>query len=248
VSDESSFDFEGVFDEDYLYFYETMLTDERSDRETDFIVSMLGLKPGAQVLDVPCGHGRISNRLAARGFRVTGLDATELFLDAARKDAPAGVEYVHGDIRKLEWTGRFDAVLNWFTSFGYFDDDTNRSVLRGFRAALKPGGVALLELQNRDRLLTLLPSAPGMAHLFERGDDLMLDKNTLDLSTSRIAAERIIVRNGRVRRTLFTVRTFTAAELSDWLIAAGFAEVQVFGAEGEPFSRESTRLVVVARA
>jgi 2-polyprenyl-3-methyl-5-hydroxy-6-metoxy-1,4-benzoquinol methylase len=40
-----------------------------------------------EVLGLACGHGRIANRLAARGCRVTGLDATPLFLDLACRDA-----------------------------------------------------------------------------------------------------------------------------------------------------------------
>jgi SAM-dependent methyltransferase len=78
-----------------------------------------------EVLDLACGHGRIANRLAARGARVTGLDATPLFLDLARRDANArgvDVDYLEGDMRTLPWTGRFDRVVNWFTAFGYFDD------------------------------------------------------------------------------------------------------------------------------
>src|SRR4051812_42386441 len=79
------FDFDELFDEDYLYFYATHLTDEKNDTDTDAIVSSLGLQPGDAVLDAPCGHGRISNRLAARGIEVTGVDVTEVFLDVARQ-------------------------------------------------------------------------------------------------------------------------------------------------------------------
>ncbi|MGW3473529.1 class I SAM-dependent methyltransferase [Saccharopolyspora sp. NPDC000995] len=56
---------------------------------------------------------------------MTGLDCPPLFLDEAGADAEARgvqVEYVHGDMRVLPWVGRFDVVINWFTSFGYFSD------------------------------------------------------------------------------------------------------------------------------
>jgi 2-polyprenyl-3-methyl-5-hydroxy-6-metoxy-1,4-benzoquinol methylase len=90
---------EEVFDADDLYFYETRLTDERSDQEAELVWDLLGLSAGKEVLDLACGHGRIANRLAERGARVTGLDATPLFLERARADAAArGVEvdYVEG--------------------------------------------------------------------------------------------------------------------------------------------------------
>ena len=108
------------------------------------------------VLDLACGHGRIANRLAERGARVTGLDRTPLFLEVARRDAAArGVEvdYVEGDMRELAWEGGFDRVVSWFTSFGYFDDQANRGVLGGVHGALRPGGSLLIECNNLAELL-----------------------------------------------------------------------------------------------
>ena len=244
----------GLFDEDYLYFYDAILTPERSDAETEAIVQLGGLQPEMTVLDVPCGHGRLANRLASRGLSVTGLDSSKLFLDVARKDAAdrgVEVEYVEGDLRAIPWEGRFDTLLNWFTSFGYFDDDANREVLAGFRRALKPGGKLLLETINRERVLRLQQALPpGRIATFvgERGDDLMIDKVSFDPATGCTVTERIIVRAGRVRRVHFAVRTFTVPEIRDWVIGAGFAAFDALGSDGEPYHIDSDRLVVVATA
>ncbi|MGH2795293.1 MAG: SAM-dependent methyltransferase [Actinomycetota bacterium] len=243
-----------LFDEDYLYFYDEILSAERSDAETHAILDLGGLQPGMAVLDAPCGHGRLANRLAARGLSVTGLDSSALFLDVARKDVAelgVSVEYVQGDLREIPWEGRFDAVVNWFTSFGYFDDDTNRAVLAGFRKALKPGGRLLLETINRERVIKLqaaLPPGRPATFLAERGDDLMIDKVEFDPSTGCTVTERIIARGGKVRRVHFAVRTFTVPEIRDWVIGAGFTAFDALGSHGEPYALESERLVVVATA
>ena len=95
------FDAEGVFDDDYLHFFAASLA-ERSAAEADLIWRLLELEPGMEVLDLACGHGRIANRLAQRGCRVTGLDATPVFLRRARTEAEAlgvAVDYVQGDMR-----------------------------------------------------------------------------------------------------------------------------------------------------
>jgi 2-polyprenyl-3-methyl-5-hydroxy-6-metoxy-1,4-benzoquinol methylase len=235
----SDFEFEGVFDEDYLYFYETFLN-ERTPEEVERIVQLLELEPGTEILDCPCGHGRISNALAERGFRVTGLDATELFLERARTDAHergVDVEYVHGDMRELPWRERFDALVNWFTSFGYFSDDENRAVLRQFHDALKPGGRLVLETQNIARIL----GDPQPLHVVgERDDDLMIDRWTIDAENARFQTERLVMRDGRARKARFSVRWFTPPELRSWLEAAGFENVRFPGLTPE------TRLVVVA--
>lgn len=152
----SSFDFEGLFDLDYLYFYGPQLTPQRAEAEVDLVWQLLELKPGMKVLDLACGHGRITNPLAQRGCVMTGLDATDLFLQQARSDAAEQglqVEYLKGDMRTLPWTEQFDCVVNWFTAYGYFSDEENRQVLTEVYRALKPGGTFLLEHLNRDQVL-----------------------------------------------------------------------------------------------
>jgi ubiquinone/menaquinone biosynthesis C-methylase UbiE len=237
---------EDVFDEDYLYFYETFLTDEVSDRQTELIWSLLDLEPGMDVLDLACGHGRIANRLAARGARVVGLDATSLFLERARSDAEArgvDVEYVEGDMRELPWTERFDRVVNWFTAFGYFDDDENRRVLREMHRALRAGGRVAIENNNLPELLRRWQPAT----VVERDDDLAVDRSRFDPTTGRATTERVIVRDGRVRRFEFSVRMFVAVELRDWLVDAGFSSVDFYDGEGEPLAADGRRMITIAR-
>jgi 2-polyprenyl-3-methyl-5-hydroxy-6-metoxy-1,4-benzoquinol methylase len=234
----SDFDFEGVFDDDYLYFYEPMLS-ERTGDEVEQIAGLLELEAGAEILDCPCGHGRISNALAARGFRVAGIDASELFLARARADAEARgleVEYVQGDMRSLPWSERFDGLVNWFTSFGYFTDEQNKAVLRGFHDALRPGGRLIIETQNITRILL----QPRPQHWMERDGDLMLDEWKLDVENARFVTERTVVRDGKTRRTHFVVRWFSVPELRAWLEEVGFENVRAPGLAPE------TRLVVVA--
>lgn len=241
-----------IFDpDDYLHFYEEVLTPERSDASAELIASLLDLDPGQEVLDVACGHGRIAIRLAARGLRMTGLDRSRAFLDLAgdaARERGVEIELVEGDMRSLPWEGRFDGLVNWFTSFGYFDDATNREVLRGFARALKPGGRAVLDVRDRDGIASAIDAAGGTAvDVIERGDDLMIDRVTFDPATGRTATDRVIVRDGRVRRQHFELRVFTAPELRDWLLDAGFQAVDALDERGEPYGPGARRLVMLAR-
>lgn len=233
-----------LFDEDYLWFYEQRL-EKGSDAAVDLILRVLDLPDGAALLDAPCGHGRIARRLAERGFRVTGLDRSRLFLDRATGD----VEYVEGDMRDLPFAeAQFDAVVNWFSSFGYFDDEGNMQVLHGFRRVLNPGGALVLEQASRDFLLANLPASGQAVWLTERGDDLMIDKVTFDPVAGRSHTERIIVRDGRVRRTGFALAQPTVPELARMLRDAGFAHVEALDESGGPFKVGSRRVIMLARA
>ena len=234
-----------VFGEDYLYFYETWLDDELSERQAELLWTLLELVAGDAVLDVRCGHGRIANRLAERGARVTGVDADAFFLERAREGAEARgveVEYVHGDMRELPWEGRFDAVVNWFTSFGYFDDEGNRAWLETVLRTLKPGGRLALDVHNRDVFMrNRVPAA-----VVERDGDLAVDRFSYDVTTGRERTERWIVRGGGVRKTEYSVRFYSYPELRSLLLDVGFSAVEAVGHDGEPLTLDSRRMILVA--
>ncbi len=242
----STFDAAGTFNDEYLWFYEPVLTAERNRYEADEIVATLGLAPGAAILDAPCGHGRIANLLAADGYRVTGVDLTEVFLDRARGDAEAlgvDVDYLSGDLRRLPVAGPFDAAICWFTSFGYFDDEDNRRVLDEFARVLRPGGRLLIETIHHD----------GFVHGFtsdgietKRGDDVMSDVSSFDPITGRIETERTVKRGSSVRRSHHSVRLPTVPELGAWLSDAGFHAFLFSDRAGTPLRVDSWRLVATA--
>ena len=116
---------------------------------------------GAKVLDVPCGEGRMSLELAARGFRVSGIDiAQPLVDDANRKAASRGLhaDFEQMDMRDIPWEGEFDALLCWWGSFGYFDDAGNLNFAKAAASALKPGGRLVLQSVPYERLA----ASPGI--------------------------------------------------------------------------------------
>jgi SAM-dependent methyltransferase len=236
-----------LFDDDYLHFYADVIGDERSDADAELAARLLGLRPGLRVLDVPCGEGRIAGRLARRGCEVVGLDANERFLALARQRYPEAT-FVHGDMRALAYEAEFDAVVNWFSSFGYFDPATNDAVLAGFARALPPGGQLVLELLNPERVARLIELAGGTAaSVIERGGDLLVDRVSYDPAEGHSHTERFTVRHGRVRRLEFSLEQVPAPQLAERIERAGFREVRLFGRGGEPFTPESTRLIALAR-
>jgi len=237
------------FDDDYLRIYRPQFTPERTATETRFIADALRAQAGAEVLDVACGFGRHAIGMAKLGFRVTGLDFNPRYLEIAAADAAAAgvsVTWRAGDMRALGFDRAFDAVYSYFTSFGYFDDDDNERVLGEIARALRPGGAFLLEMANRDRLLT----HPQERTWSQREDGaLLMEEITLEWVSSRvISRQHLIDPNGGTKVTKeFSLRTYTCAELSALLRRHGMNVRAVFGgADGEPYVPDSRRLVIVA--
>ncbi|MGP3788305.1 class I SAM-dependent methyltransferase [Paenibacillus sp. 1A_MP2] len=141
--------YENSFGEDYLLVYKHR--DSRGARnEIDQMISWLELSPEAKILDLCCGMGRHSLALQEAGYVVTGLDLSEALLREARKqDGAEAINWLRGDMRALPLEGGFDAVVNLFTSFGYFEeDDDHVQVLREICRVLKPGGKFVIDFLN----------------------------------------------------------------------------------------------------
>jgi cyclopropane fatty-acyl-phospholipid synthase-like methyltransferase len=123
-----------------------------ASRLTGIIEEVIPIRTHTHLLDLACGRGRHSILLAKKGYRVTGIDLSEVAIRKAkahaRREQIKNVEFNTGDMR--ETTGKtFDAVVSLFTSFGYFlEDAENVRVLKNVRAMLKDEGLFLMDYLN----------------------------------------------------------------------------------------------------
>jgi SAM-dependent methyltransferase len=218
-----------------------------TDEDTRDLEERLELEPGSDVLDVPCGEGRVGRALARRGHRVTGVDITERFLEEGRRRAEAdGVDmpFVHGDMRELAFEDAFDAAMNFWGSFGYFDAEGDRAVATGAFRALRPGGRFLIETIT---LETLLPQF--REQLWHRmGETFVLQQTHFDHEMSRVETEWTFVGpegDRDVRDS--SIRVYSYLELTTLLRDAGFASFDAYDTtSGEPFGLGADRLTLIA--
>jgi SAM-dependent methyltransferase len=217
--------------------------------EVDQIAHLLELPPGAAVLDLCCGTGRHALELARRGHRVTAVDRTQAYLsraeDTAKKENLA-IEFVRSDMRAFHRPDAFDAVINLFTSFGYFEDPADdRRVLENVFISLRSGGRLLMELNGKEML-----ARNFRARDWHRLDDgsLFLEERTLHPGWDRIDTKWILINDqGRFERGI-QLRLYSAAELVALARSVGFNDVDVFGSlGGVPYDAAAQRLIMRAR-
>ena len=126
------------------------ITRDQSKIEIDFLIRFLPNPPYQHILDVCCGQGRHSNLLATRGHQITGIDLNQEALDKAKKASNDNASYHNMDMRCLnDLQDSFDAIINLWQSFGYFDDATNKDILRQMSSKLNPKGRLILDIYNR---------------------------------------------------------------------------------------------------
>lgn len=222
----------------------------RTELEAEQIATLLSLAPPARILDLPCGVGRHSIALARRGYRVTGIDLTPDYVEVARRRAaeiagPAP-QFRVGDMRAHDGDGSFDAVINIWTSFGYFKDiEDDRRVAGNFLRSLRPGGMLLMEMMGKE-VFAMRRQARDWQEL---GDgSILLTENRVTDSWSWISSRWMWVREGKTSTHTIEHRLYSFAELRELLASVGFAEIQALGSlGGAPYDHEAMRLVVKAR-
>jgi len=214
---------------------------EHTRREAEKLERLLGVNAGAEILDVPCGGGRLSLAFAERGYRMTGVDLSLPFLEHAR--AAPGAEAVcweHRDMRDLPWRDRFDGAFCVGNSFGYLDDEGNEAFLRSVRAALKPGARLALETPMvLENLFGHLQPRPW----WKAGDVYLLVENRYDPASSRLDIEYTFARNGTVEVRRGSHRAYAYRELVALIEAAGFSVTTA-----DPWTREAHAVSFVATA
>jgi SAM-dependent methyltransferase len=181
------------------------------------------------VLDLGCGTGHHAVELARRSYGVVGYDLSLQQLAIATEvaqEAQVKLNFLQGDMREMAFEEMFDGIFCWNTTFGYFDDEKNLAVLARVFRALRPGGMFLLDVINRDFVAARQPSNAWYA-----GDGCMcMDDMSVDFITSRLRVKRsLILDDGRSREAIYTIRVYSLHELGKMVHDAGFRVTEVSG-------------------
>lgn len=224
---------------------------ERTETEVQGIEWLLHLKRGEHVLDIPCGYGRHSIGLAERGFTVIGSDINATHLKRAKANAKkAGVEvmFKKENMAEIGYANEFNAVINMFYSFGFFEtDEENFRVLQHFYDALVPGGKFLMHTDVNIPRILADKYKEDETRTLASGKSLRI-RDVYDARTKRIQGSwEITNADGSKNRKDYSVRVYTREEFEDLCLRAGFKHCKTYSSwSGEPYNESSEDMMVVA--
>lgn len=222
----------------------------RDEKEARDIINLfqrsVHLPSEAKVLDVCCGAGRHSIELARRGYDVTGFDLSEYLISQAKESLKAAdekglkVEFLIRDMKDFSFDKKFDAAINIFTSFGYFEsDEENFKVFSNVGNSLKSGGYFVFDFINSDNLRNTLVASSEDEYDGEKVIQKRHIENGFVYKDIYIGSEKYTER----------LRLYTKEELEKALMNNGLEPVNLFGDYfGNSFEKkESKRIIFISK-
>jgi SAM-dependent methyltransferase len=217
-----------------------------AEAEVSELAKLTG-SPFHRVLDLCCGPGRHSILLARQGARVTAVDRSPFLLQKAKSRAELeklDIEWVQEDMRSFVRPDEFDLAISLFTSFGYFGDEENLTVLRNVFRSLAPGGFFIIDVVGKE--ITARGFAASAVDKHPDGSIWVQSREIID-DWYRIRSRWFLIRDQKVTEASFNTALYSGRELADLLKKAGFEKVNLFGSlQGGAYDLNAQRLVVVA--
>lgn len=254
------------FDEEYMLLHRHW-EEPQARVDVDYMLRELQLPAGAHIVDLGSGYGRHAVELASRGFAVTAVDLAEPLLaqtirTAAEKNIPIiGTDYepkpgqiqiIHADVRTVKMPRAADALIQFDSALGYFDEiEDDERVLATMARLVKLGGKAFLEMPNREFLVRELQGRGYSRDYDENPYGVLLREIRWDWFKGTTIERRKLTRpDGTLRRSELRVRHYTLSQLRQMLEKHSLDVIRVLPGvrEPEPFSgTESKRMCVVMR-
>lgn len=235
--------YERSFGRDYLLVYRHR-DFQGATQEVHGMMEWLRLPASASILDLCCGMGRHALALAEAGYRVTGVDLSEVLLEEAMAhDTRGQVKFLRGDMRELPVDGPFDAVVNLFTSFGYFtDNEDNARVFQEIHRVLKPQGRFIVDFLNpsyvRQQLVPHSERIDGGTRIEER--------RRIENGFVKKAITLTDASGGEQREYEERVRLYELADFRNMMDEAGLVIDQVHGSyDGAAYDEEQSKRMIM---
>ena len=207
-------------------------------------IKRLHLSEADEVLDLCCGTGRHMTHLLKCTSSLVGLDYSPDLLAIARQTLGRKGRLIRADMRSIPFEDAFDAIVNFFTSFGYFQThDENLAVVRGVARALRPGGRFFIDHVNQEYVRrTLEPYSQR-----EAGEYAIVEQRWISEEDHRVNKTTVVYRGGQEVHTFMeSVRLYAHTEFLELLEAGGLTATETMGDyPAAPFDADHPRMICI---
>ena len=220
--------FETWFDTPY---YHILYKDRDFAEAENFItllINYLKIPKSSKVIDLACGKGRHSVFLNQMGYDVLGLDLSKESILHNKQFENSTLKFDVHDMREKIFpkisNEKSDAVLNLFTSFGYFENiEDDQNVFQSISNILKENGFFVLDFLNENWVQsTLIPESV----VTKSGIDFHISKRIENLN---IIKDIRFEDKGEKYHFFEKVKLHTLDEIADYGEKFGFERVKIFG-------------------
>lgn len=219
----------------------------------DYLLSQFEVKPGALIFEQCCGTADISRALAQRGYKIIGVDLSRDCIERARHLAESVLSpysYQIADALTFIANPCVDAVFNWYTSFGYTDNDQiNCQMIHNAYASLKDGGVYILDYTNPAYILQNYK--PRIEINLKDRSGTIIKEVEIDMNRGMIVSNwhyDFPELKTAQRHKFGESKIYFPSALKEMFLHAGFTDIKLHGnINGEAVTKDSPRNIVVGR-
>jgi len=236
--------FANWFDSPYYHILYKNRDEKEAELFIDNLIEKLQLKKRSKLIDIACGKGRHAIYFNKKGMDVVGVDLSPNSINTAKKNENKNLQFIVHDMREIYQENTFDIVTNLFTSFGYFNDNTDeKKAINAMASNLKIGGILVIDFMNVKKVISNL---------------LLSEQKTIDGITFNInrkvegghIIKDISITEGEEKQQFQEkVKAITLADYSELITNAGLKIIDIFGNYHlEDFDvRTSDRLILICK-
>jgi 2-polyprenyl-3-methyl-5-hydroxy-6-metoxy-1,4-benzoquinol methylase len=236
--------FENWFNTKYYHILYGNRNHEEAKLFINNLTSHLNLKKNSKIIDIACGTGRHAIYLNMLGYNVTGIDLSKNNIEEASKFSKKNLRFYIHDMRKLFKPNQYDLAVNLFTSFGYFNKDSdNEKALISIAGNVKREGLIVIDFMNVKKVLMnlieaeikIINNVQFKINRTVKNDKIFKSINITDEKEKFVFKEEVSI--------------ITLDKFSDYIKKAGLQIIDIFGNYHlESFNAlKSDRLILVCK-
>lgn len=232
----------------YKEIWRTVIPEELTAKEVDFILPYFMLQPGSKVLDLMCGYGRHAIALAKKGMVVTAIDNLDDYINEIKQVAEKeslSITAIQSDVTKFGLDVQFDLAIIMGNSLNFFNAADTTSLLKNISAHLKPGGHLLINSWTIAEIAIKNFKDKSWSYI---GDIKFLVDSKFLFHPARIEGEStMIAPDGTVEVKKAVDYIFSLNEIETMLQHAGFLFKEIYSIPGKKkFAIGEPRAYIVA--